>query len=74
MLFVHLLQCLVCLANVEECYSTQITTVFSGTTKYHNVHNEEDALRKTSRTKYPFEVTERKILAVENIVVCGFFY
>ena len=45
MLFVHLLQCLVRLASVEECYSTQITIVFSGTTKYHNVHNEEDALR-----------------------------
>ena len=32
-----LLQCLVCLAHVEECYSTQITTAFSGTSKYHNV-------------------------------------
>ena len=30
MLFVHILglQCLVCLASVEECYSTHITTVF----------------------------------------------
>ena len=50
MFFVHPLQCLVCLANAEECYSTQITTAFSGSSKYHNVHNEEDALRKTSRT------------------------
>ena len=54
--FVHLLQCLVCLASVEECYSTQITTTFSATTKYHNVHNEEDSLRKTSRTNYPVAI------------------
>ncbi len=56
MLCVHLLQCLVCIASEEDCYSTQITTAFSGTTKYHNFHNDEDALRKASRAKYPVKV------------------
>ena len=52
------LECLLCLANVEECDSTHITTAFSGTSKYHNVHNEEDALhgfllRAGTRVIYP---------------------
>ena len=61
--FVHLLQCLICLASVEECYSTQITTALSGTTKYHNVHNEEDALRKTSRTNYALALSQNRLLS-----------
>ena len=66
-----------CLASID-CYSTQITTAFSGTTKYHNVHNEEDALRKTSRTKYPFESEQTSLVSRSIIPIpllnCILFY
>ena len=32
----------------------------SGTSKCHNVHNDEDTLRKTSRTKYPVALSQNR--------------
>ena len=63
---VHILQSLVCIASVEYCYSTQITTAFSGTTKYHYLRNEEDALRKTSCTKYPIALSQNRLLSFQD--------
>ena len=51
---VFLLHCLDYLAYVGEFYKTQITTAMqiSRISQYHNVHNGEDTLFKTYRTKY----------------------
>ena len=71
MLFVHLLQCLVCIASVEDCYSTQITTVFSGTTKYHNVLGPKAPVTQARRTaralkKWQFWPVRRRSLGVRH--------
>ena len=81
-LLVHLVQCLVRLADVEQCYSTQITTAFSGTSKYHNVYNEEGALHKRSRTKYSVALSQNRLrpylvsrsLIIVPLLICIDFY
>ena len=38
----------------------------SGTSKCHNVHNEEDTLRKTSRTKYPAALSQNRLISFQG--------
>ena len=38
----------------------------SGTSKCHNVHNEEDTLRKTSPTKYPVALSQNRLISYQG--------
>ena len=38
----------------------------SGTSKCHNVHNEEDTLRETSRTKYPVALSQNRLISFQG--------
>ena len=65
---VFLLHCLDYLAYVEEFYKTQITTAMQigRNFQYHNVHNGEDTLFITCRTKYAVAVCRNRLLFVKE--------